>query len=141
MSVYLQYLSGLYDIVGGVTNKTDKMIEELKKEILHINERLEGTIRTARRKEFEDVKMWLLNNNTMQGDIKSLIDLTTSDTMSYLLDFIIRKICPYLPNNIFLFIIRQCRRFNMLIYDSITTTDNYSNKTIKYVGKAFSIFL
>lgn len=41
---------------------------------------------SKRRKEFEDVKMWLLNNNTMQGDIKALIDLTTSDTMSYLLE-------------------------------------------------------
>lgn len=70
--------------------KSDSTIEWLKFTSEHkIPFRRLGLTVTSdskRRKEFEDVKMWLLNNNTMQGDIKSLIDLTTSDTMSHLLN-------------------------------------------------------
>lgn len=42
-----------------IEHKALAYIEELKKEILHIDERLQGTIRTARRKEFEEKKIVL----------------------------------------------------------------------------------
>lgn len=41
---------------------------------------------SKRRKVFEQVKGFLLNNNTLNADVKSLVSLMTSDSMSPLLD-------------------------------------------------------
>ena len=60
MSIYLPYLTGLYDIVGGVTNKTDEMIEEIKKEYYEVTPNLPRKKKKKRRKELnKEYSFWM----------------------------------------------------------------------------------
>jgi len=60
MSVYLSYLSGLYDVVDGVKNKTDEKIWEIKKEYYEVTPNLPRKKKKKRRKELnQEYSFWV----------------------------------------------------------------------------------